>query len=379
MRKHEKGRQECLPHLQTRFQNRRFLTGHACLDNLTMKNSAAIEAILIKPHLDRFCEEFGLSSGELEPDFTGWSKHIIKSPDLVFLFPRHPRYQSQLNTELKLYKLLNVLDGLPVPRFVRSVDSCEWSTYPFGVVTRLHGMLLGTIERSLRSVGYEQVFRSVGRLAGIWHDLKLGPETGFLKPLTQDLAGDHADSYRWMYGVLQSKSLEEVSRLIEPLFRGHASSNLKDEFKALTSANSIAMWQQSLSELAGMDNVLLHGDIHEDQVLVRSDRDLVVTGILDWGNAGIGNPALEFNFGEWGGELWRYRDEFSVFREALWSEYLDARGLHGPPWESVHLLYSLQELIWTMTARKSIGHGGGSYESEVERLLRTLKETTEVL
>ena len=31
-----------------------------------------------------------------------------------------------------------------------------------------------------------------------------------------------------------------------------------------------------------MDNVLLHGDIHEDQILVQSDRDLEVTGILDW-------------------------------------------------------------------------------------------------
>ena len=108
-------------------------------------------------------------------------------------------------------------------------------------------------------------------------------------------------------------------------------------------------------------------------------RCLEVTGILDWGNAGVGNSVLEFNFGEWGGDLWRYRDDFSAFREALWSEYLNTRGLDGPSWESVHLLYSLQELIWTMTARKPIGHGGPSYESEVRRLLRTLKETTVAL
>ena len=56
-----------------------------------MKNSAALEAILIRPHLNRFCEEFGLTFGALEPDFQGWSKHIIMSPDLVFVFPRNPR------------------------------------------------------------------------------------------------------------------------------------------------------------------------------------------------------------------------------------------------------------------------------------------------
>ena len=344
-----------------------------------MKNSAALEAILIRPHLDRFCEEFALTPDELEPDFTGWSKHIIRSPDLVFLFPRHPRYQRQLNTELNLYKFLNNADGLPVPRYVRSVDNCELSIYPFGVVTRLHGMLLGTIERSLRSVDYEQVLRSVGRLAGIWHSIQLGPETGFLKPVSHDLDGDHGDSYRWMYRALRSGSPGEVPGLIASLVRELAAEGDTEDLNELNSASTIGKWQRALSELAGMDDVLLHGDIHEDQILVRSGRDQDVTGILDWGNAGFGNPALEFNFGEWGGGIWRYRDDFALFRAALWREYLDARGLHGPPWETAHLLYCLQELIWTMTARKSIGHGGGSYESEVRRLLRTLQETTEAL
>ena len=344
-----------------------------------MKNSTALEAILIRPHLNRLCEEFGLTLGELEPDFTGWTKHIVKSPDLVFLFPRHPKYQCSLNIEIELYELFNELGGLPVPKLVTSVENCELSPYRFGVVTRLHGALLGTIERSLRSGDYVEVLRQVGRLAGIWHNLQLGSETDFLKPLSQDLAGDHADSYRWMYKVLQLSSLGEVPCLVASLVREHATGVTEEKLKELTSATSIGKWQQALSKLGKMEDVLLHGDVHEDQILVRSDRDLEVTGILDWGNAGVGNPVLEFNFGEWGGDLWRYRDDFSAFREALWSEYLNTRGLDGPSWESVHLLYSLQELIWTMTARKPIGHGGPSYESEVRRLLRTLKETTVAL
>ena len=163
-------------------------------------------------------------------------------------------------------------------------------------------------------------------------------------------------------------------------FGVHASSNLKDEFKALTSANNVDRWQQSLAELAGMDNVLLHGDIHEDQVLVRSDQDLEVTGILDWGNAGVGNPALEFNFGEWGGEIWRYRDDFSAFRKALWSEYLDARGLHGPPWESVHLLYSMPGTHLDNDCHENpSGTQAGHMNPKWNVLLRTLKETTAAL
>ena len=341
-----------------------------------MTNSTALEAILVGPQLDRFCDEFGLTPGELEPDFTGWSKHVIKSPDHVFLFPRHPKYQQSLNFELELYKLLSELEQLPVPRLVRAVKNCELSPYRFGVVTRLHGVLLGTIERKVGTEGYLAVLRTIGRLAAIWYNLQLGHETDILKPLSQDMDGDHGDSYRWLYGALGSGSLGDVPGLIASSVRELAAGGDKEDFSGLNSASTTGKWRRALSELAGMDDVLLHGDIHEDQILVRSERDLEVTGILDWGNAGLGNPVLEFNFGEWGEEIWRFRDRFGTFREAIWREYLHVRGLDGPKWESVHLLYTVQELIWTMTARKPIGNEGGSYESEVRRLLRTLKETT---
>ncbi len=352
---------------------------HADPDNSPPEDSAVLEAILIGPQLERFCDEFGLTPGELEPDFTGWSKHIIKSPDHVFLFPRHPKYQCSLNVELELYRLFSELDQLPVPRHVRAVENRELSPYRFGVVTRLHGILLGNIEHRLGASDYEELLRTIGRLTAIWHNLDLGHKTDFLKPLSQDMDGDHGDSYRWLYGALRSGLPGEAPDLIASSVRELAAGGGTEDFGDLNSASTIDQWQRALSELAGMDDVLLHGDIHEDQILVRSERDLEVTGILDWGNAGFGNPALEFNFGEWGAEIWRYRDRFGTFREVIWREYLHALGLDGPSWEAIHILYTLQELIWTMTARKPIGNEGGSYESEMRRLLRILRETTEML
>ena len=349
---------------------------HADPDNSTAEDSTALEAILVGPQLERLCDEFGLTPGELEPDFTGWSKHVIKSPDHVFLFPRHPKYQQSLNIELELYKLLNELDQLPVPRLVRAVENRELSPYRFGVVTRLQGILLGNIEHGLGASDYEEMLCTIGRLAAIWHNLQMGHETDFLKPLSQDVDGDHGDSYRWMYGALRSGSPGEAPDLIASSVRELAAGGGTEDFSELNSVSTTGKWRRALSELSMMDDVLLHGDIHEDQILVRSERDLEVTGILDWGNAGVGNPALEFNFGEWGAEIWRYRETFGKFREAIWRKYMHARGLDGPSWEALHILYTLQELIWTMTARKPIGNEGGSYESEMRRLLRTLKETT---
>ncbi len=348
-------------------------------DHRIVADSKALEAVLIKPQLDRLCEAFGLTPGELETDFTGWSKHVIKSRDRAFLFPRHPRYQRSLDLELAVYELLNGLNGLPVPRLVESVENREMSPYRFGVVTRLQGVLLGRIEHACSTTDYGNVICAVGRLAGVWHNLPLGPETDFLKPQSHDVDGDHGDSYRWLYGALESGTLGSAPDSVASSIRELAAEGSTEEFGALNSAASYEKWQRAFGALAAMEDVVLHGDIHEDQILVRSDVDLEVTGILDWGNAGIGNPVLEFNFGEWGGELWRYRSDFSAFREAFWGEYLRTRGLDGPSWESVHLLYTVQELIWTMNARKAIGNGGPSFGTEVRRLLRSLNETTAAL
>ena len=71
--------------------------------------------------------------------------------------------------------------------------------------------------------------------------------------------------------------------------------------------------------------MLVHGDIHEDQLLAEGSE---LTGILDWETARVDHPFTDFDFGEWGTGLWRRsRPGFGALWERYWGAYAAARGL----------------------------------------------------
>jgi aminoglycoside phosphotransferase (APT) family kinase protein len=74
--------------------------------------------------------------------------------------------------------------------------------------------------------------------------------------------------------------------------------------------------------------VLVHGDLHEGQLLVDPLPPHRLTGILDWQTARIDHPFVEFDLGEWGTALWRgHRSDFPELRRRAWEAYATARGL----------------------------------------------------
>jgi len=75
--------------------------------------------------------------------------------------------------------------------------------------------------------------------------------------------------------------------------------------------------------------VLVHGDLHEDQLLAAGDE---ITGILDWETARVDHPFWDFDLGEWGTGLWRARRyEFSRLWATAWREYAAVRSLDPDP------------------------------------------------
>ena len=51
--------------------------------------------------------------------------------------------------------------------------------------------------------------------------------------------------------------------------------------------------------------MLVHGDLHEGQLLVDAEPPHALTGILDWQTARVDHPFVEFDLGEWGTAMWR--------------------------------------------------------------------------
>ena len=75
--------------------------------------------------------------------------------------------------------------------------------------------------------------------------------------------------------------------------------------------------------------MLVHGDIHESQLLAVG-REL--TGILDWETARVDHPFWDFDLGEWGTGLWRpHRRDFSRLWSIMWASYAKERGLDADP------------------------------------------------
>jgi hypothetical protein len=90
-----------------------------------------------------------------------------------------------------------------------------------------------------------------------------------------------------------------------------------------------AAWAELLAAAAQLRPVLVHGDIHEDQLLADGGR---LTGVIDWETARVDHPFWDFDLGEWGTGLWRRRRrDFSALWARGWLAYARRRGLDADP------------------------------------------------
>jgi len=295
-----------------------------------------LHAVLIEPQLARFREVCGLQGEGLEIRFSGWHRHAILSHDRVFLFPRHRQWVAGLQREAALLGALN--DRSPVvPRLLGAWQDDGISPYPFIATSRIPGTVWGALEADVSFDQVATMVTSLGRAIAGWHSIELrdlpprfrrrgpGPR-GFDVSLAED--------------ALRPQAERAVKLLDAP-------------------GKTVETWLNDLAPLRKLKPVLVHGDVHEDQILV--DAEMQVTGVFDWETASAGNPVKDFDFGEWGFNIFRWEAEFPVLRRAMWDAYAAARGIELPSWQVMHLFYCLRDLPpddaageWTATRRNRI-------------------------
>jgi len=152
----------------------------------------------------------------------------------------------------------------------------------------------------------EALIGQLGQAIARWHELEPPAAlAGARPPRHLDVAHQH-----WLRRALRpatsaAAAAEAASRLGWPA-RGPA-------------------WTDLLARAARLAPVLVHGDIHEDQLLADTGQ---LTGVLDWETARIDHPFWDFDFGEWGTGLWRrHRRDFGALWARGWRAYAGARGL----------------------------------------------------
>jgi len=255
-------------------------------------------AVLRPPQLARFRALADLGDVPLTVDFTGWNKYVVLSSDRAFLFPRRADNVEWFERELAAYRALEPTGLTLVPRVVG-----EWrddAVYPFAfaAVARLHG----THARDA-SLVLDQLGRAIAR----WHDITPPDLSGARPPAHHDRA-----DMRWL------------RRALDPESTGEAAAEAADR---LGRPDQLARWSDRLEAAANHRHVFVHGDIHEDQLLVV---DGELTGVLDWETARIDHPFWDFDLGEWGTGLWRrHRRDFSRLWSIAWQAYAHERGLQA--------------------------------------------------
>jgi aminoglycoside phosphotransferase (APT) family kinase protein len=227
---------------------------------------------------------------------TGWNKLVLLDADRVFLFPRAAAGVEWFERELAVYQSLTRTGLEIVPRLLGRWEDPDVYPFPFAAVTRLRGEVPAEPEALVGQLG-----QAIAR----WHALE--PPAGASTRPPRHLAAAHQ---RWLRRALSpatsaAAAAEAASRLGRP--------------------DRAGAWADLLARAARHAPVLVHGDIHEDQLLADDGR---LTGVLDWETARIDHPFWDFDFGEWGTGIWRRRrHDFGALWSRGWRAYAEVRGL----------------------------------------------------
>lgn len=251
-------------------------------------------AVVAPPRLARFRERLGLGEDDpIDADFTGWSKLVLLTPQHAVLFPRDHTQVEHLWRDVAALRAIEPL-GLPCIPVVRDTfEDPAISAYPVVVLDRLPGRPLDQLIETMPVEELAAVFEELGRLAAGWHAI----DPGAVPTLPR------------------RSSLDSTSLLVDELDLDAV--DAKRAARALERAHSL-------------EPVLVHGDLHEGQLLVDQDPPHALTAILDWQTARVDHPFVEFDLGEWGTALWRgQRRHFPELRRRAWDAYASARGLPG--------------------------------------------------
>jgi len=260
----------------------------------------AVNAVLVPPQADRFASLVGVDTGRLVLNVSGWNKLVLMDSDRVFLFPRSAIGVEWFERELAAYRALAGAGLSVVPSLLGRWEDPEIYPFPFAAVTRLPGAA---------PTAPEDLLDQLGRAIARWHDLEPPALAGARPPRHHDAA-----HHQWL------------RRALDPATSASAAAEAADR---LGRPDRASAWADLLAGAAQLTPVLVHGDIHEDQLLADGSR---LTGVIDWETARVDHPFWDFDLGEWGTGLWRRRRrDFSALWARGWLAYAQQRGLDTDP------------------------------------------------
>jgi aminoglycoside phosphotransferase (APT) family kinase protein len=196
---------------------------------------------------------------------TGLANHVYATDEVVLrVATDHPDGVADARTESVAAPVAHAA-GVLTPRLIAFDDSRTIVDRPFSLWERVHGETLGLVHLNRRQ--FEDIWAQVGReLAKLHRRVSACPDPdGYLDQPGRDLNPD-----------LLLRRLHDAGRVDEETARAieHLARELEPHVPARADARFI------------------HNDIHPMNIMCSTDGALLA--ILDWGDAGWGDPALDF-------------------------------------------------------------------------------------
>jgi aminoglycoside 2''-phosphotransferase len=228
----------------------------------------------------------------------GWdSVAVVVNDALIFRFPLRPVAEPQYLMEARLLGALTDRVSLPIPRFAyiwegRAPHEHVFVGYPMLVGVQLRRGMLPALDEA----------RLAARLGGFLAELHSFPVE---RAVSVGLAHEDAASWRTGGREQYAKIRARVFPLLDAAEREHVA----------------ARWEAFLGHDANFrfEPAVLHADLTGDHILVDTETG-EITGIIDWGDAIVGDPAYDF-----AGLLADYGPEFARLALASYGWPIDPR------------------------------------------------------
>jgi len=248
--------------------------------------------------------------------------------------PRHPEASTRLETEFMVLRAFApaIRAELPfhVPTIAGTVRQGALTTF---VYAHLQGSTLSIEELS---AGTPELAREVGTALAAIHDLPL------TLVINADLPSYSANEFR-------QRKLNELDQ---------AATTGK------IPATLLRRWEHALEDVAlwRFNPSVVHGDLHEDNLMVQDD---TVTALTGWTDLRIGDPADDF--------AWLVASNEASFVEAVLRNYTEARR-DAPDAHLIRRAALLAEFALAQYLVKAVAAGHQSMTAEAESMLQSLAD-----
>ena len=216
------------------------------------------------------CPELDVRSVTPIPE--GWDSFVLEiNRDLIFRFPRHPQAEEKYEMEKLLLAELSSVLSVKVPNIE---FDCRVEGHEFGRFIGYQKIIGEPLSKNrLNPPNDELLSNQLTEVLSQTHRFPVSKAVMAHVPLFS--AAEWRDEYRQLYRSIQDNAFEM----------------LPESSRRYTAA----VWENYLEDDANFefDPVVVHRDLGREHILCDHERS-AVTGIIDWADAAIGDPAIDF-------------------------------------------------------------------------------------